>query len=90
MPSAPTTRERRSIRLPEHDYAQSGAYFVTICTANRELFFNDAGIRQIAEQCWVEMPRHSAAVTLDEWVVMPNHLHGIVAIDEDETSRAFN
>jgi REP element-mobilizing transposase RayT len=73
---------RRSIRLRGYDYSQAGAYFVTICTHNHMLFFEDDRIRGIAEQCWLEIPRHFQDIELDEWVVMPNHLHGIIIITD--------
>jgi len=54
---------------------------VTICTKNRELFFEDKGIKRTAEHCWSEIPRHFMNVQLDESVVMPNHLHGVIIIN---------
>lgn len=80
MPFDPDRHHRRSIRLKGYDYAQAGAYFVTICTSNRELFFDDAVLRQNAEECWLAIPNFNPGVELDEWVVMPNHLHGIVVL----------
>jgi hypothetical protein len=56
MPFDPDRHHRRSIRLRGYDYAQAGAYFVTICTDNREMFFADAALRQIAEKCWLAIP----------------------------------
>ncbi len=79
---------RRSIRLPGYDYAQPGAYFVTICTRNRscvlgtiregEMALSKAGA--FVTTCWAAIPNHFPDVTLDEFVVMPNHLHGILVI----------
>jgi len=71
---------RRSIRLKGYNYSQAGAYFVTICTHNHIFFFEDDRIRGIAEQCWLEIPRHFRDIELDEWIIMPNHLHGILSI----------
>jgi len=81
-------RHRRSIRLAGHDYHQAGAYFVTLCTYLRELLFDDPFLRQVAEAQWERIPRHCMArhfphVQLDAWVVMPNHLHGIIVITND-------
>ena len=76
----------RSIRLPGYDYAQAGAYFVTICTRDRELFFNHAVMRAIAEQCWIAIPRHVPVVELDEWIVMPDHIHGILVVSDGGAS----
>ena len=80
---------RKRTRLANFDYSAVGMYFVTICTANREHFFgeicdgkmilNDCG--KIADKCWREIPTHFPNTKLDEFVVMPNHVHGIVWIE---------
>jgi putative transposase len=83
--------QRRSVRLPNYDYAQAGAYFVTICTHKRQLLLENTVIRTIAERCWLAIPEHFPLVTLDEWVVMPNHVHGIIVIaDQREDARPNN
>src|SRR6056297_3244370 len=79
---------RRSIRLKEYDYSRAGAYFVTICTQNRECLFggivngemvsNDAG--RMVQTVWDEIPLHYPGIEIDAFVVMPNHIHGIVVI----------
>ena len=71
---------RHSIRLKGYDYSQAGAYFVTICTRGNMLFLENKVIRTIAEQCWLEIHDHFPPVELGEWVIMPNHLHGILVI----------
>jgi putative transposase len=81
-------RNRRSIRLREYDYTQVGAYFVTICTHGRECLFgeivdakmrlNDAG--RMVQSVWEGLPRHYAGMDIDEFVVMPNHVHGILTL----------
>ncbi|MCG3206892.1 MAG: hypothetical protein FOGNACKC_00491 [Anaerolineae bacterium] len=73
---------RQSIRLRGWDYTQPGAYFITICTHQREYLFNDTGIRAVVENAWRNIPSHPHArhVQLDKWVVMPNHLHGILVL----------
>ena len=86
----PAIHYRRSIRLRGYDYSQTGAYFVSICTQNRQCLFgqifdgimrlNDAG--GIAQQCWNEIPIHFPHLELDEFVIMPNHVHGIVVITD--------
>ena len=81
MPFDPDRHHRRSMRLRGYDYSQAGAYFITICTVNRELLFDDVALRQIAEECWLAIPEFNPGVELDEWVVMPNHLHGILVLD---------
>ncbi len=72
--------QRRSIRLTGYDYAQAGAYFVTICTLNRLLLFERDTIRAIATECWLQIPAHFPTLELDEWIIMPNHIHGILVI----------
>jgi len=77
---------RRSIRLHRYDYARAGAYFVTICTQNRECLFgeiengeiilNMAG--QIVESVWVELPQHYKYISLDVFTIMPNHVHYVL------------
>lgn len=79
---------RRLIRLRQYDYGQAGAYFVTTCTHERICLFgevasatmqlNRAGT--IVRDCWRAIPDHFAGVELDEFVVMPNHVHGIIII----------
>ena len=79
---------RKSIRLKGWDYRNPGLYFITICTKNRQHHFGKIkdGIMSlsvpgcVAWHFWREIPDHNANVELDEFVVMPNHLHGIVGI----------
>ncbi len=78
-------RRRRSIRLRSHDYSLPASYFVTICTRDRLLFFADTAIRRIAEASWTASPDHFPGVAVDEWVIMPNHLHGILVLGEDNS-----
>src|SRR3989304_4965844 len=59
-----TTYHRRSVRLKGYDYGSPGAYFVTICTHQRQMFFDDPVIRPIAETCWRAIPEHAQAVEL--------------------------
>ncbi len=78
----PNKHHRRSIRLRGYDYSRAGAYFVTIVTQERECLFDDVSLRRVIETYWRDIPRHFVNVSLDEWVVMPNHLHGIVVIED--------
>jgi putative transposase len=78
-----TLRSRRSIRLKGYDYSQSGAYFITVCTHNRECLFDDMVMRHVAESYWSSIPQHFSDVVLDEWIVMPNHLHSVIVITDD-------
>jgi putative transposase len=79
----PSRHHRRSIRLPGYDYRSAAAYFVTICTHERELLFEDPILRRVAESLWQRIPRHFPHVQLDAWVVMLNHVHGILVITGD-------
>ena len=76
---------RRSIRLPGYDYAQPGAYFVTICTQDGECLFDDPILRRVAETMWQHIPNHFGQVSTDASVVMPNHMHGILIIRDVPT-----
>jgi REP element-mobilizing transposase RayT len=91
-----TKHRRRSIRLKEFDYSQPGSYFVTIVSRNRELLFgevwddklrlNDAG--RFVHAAWCDLPNHFTGVSLDAFVVMPNHVHGIIELHDDTSNRA--
>jgi Transposase and inactivated derivatives len=86
----PHIHNRRSVRLKEYDYSMPGEYFITICTKEKECLFGDvveeemkhSQIGVIATHCWEEIPRHFQSVELDECVVMPNHVHGIIIITD--------
>jgi putative transposase len=79
---------RQSIRLPGYDYAQPGAYFVTLCTQDRACLFGevlDGGMRlnpagDVVAGTWQWLSRQYVYLENDAWVVMPNHLHGILVI----------
>jgi putative transposase len=72
--------QRKTIRLAGYDYARAGYYFVTIVTANRAPLFGDERYRSIVDNAWRWLAENYPYVELDEYVVMPNHLHGIVII----------
>jgi REP element-mobilizing transposase RayT len=84
----PEVHHRRSIRLKGYDYRQAGAYFVTICAWHRECLFGqvlDGEMRlsrwgEIVQQEWISTSDIRQEIELDVFVVMPNHLHGIVRI----------
>jgi REP element-mobilizing transposase RayT len=94
MPYNSNIHHRRSIRLKGYDYTQQGAYFVTICTHQRNCLFGeivDGEIKLntnggIAWGSWLSIPRHFKNVELDEFVIMPNHLHGIIIIESSEVA----
>ncbi|MDO8690516.1 MAG: hypothetical protein Q7R39_10995 [Dehalococcoidia bacterium] len=72
--------QRRRRRLPDFDYRDAGAYFVTICSHNRALTFNDERVRGIVKGAWDETTVQFAHLRLDAFVVMPNYMHGAVFI----------
>lgn len=82
----PEIHHRRSTRLRGYDYSQPGMYFVTLCTHRRECLFGDIingemvvnDVGKIARTCWMEIPDHYPHTVLDEYIIMPNHVHGIV------------
>ena len=84
----PDIHHRRSVRLKGYDYSHDGYYFVTICTQNRRCLFgeiknramilNDAG--KMIDCWWNKLKNKYANIEIDEYVVMPNHCHGIINI----------
>jgi REP element-mobilizing transposase RayT len=74
----PTKHHRRSIRLKGYDYHNAGAYFVTICTKNRECVLDDPIVNAIVHDVWYALPTWFPTIELDEFVVMPNHTHFVV------------
>ena len=82
--------ERKSLRLPEYDYSSAGFYYVTLCTqarlclfgeiSNAKMHLNEAGI--MVNDVWKNLPTRFPNLQLDAFVVMPNHFHAIVIIDE--------
>lgn len=87
-------RRRNTLRLPGHDYSSPGAYFVTTCTYNRVCLFGDIrgdemrlnAFGRIVERCWYALPNHYPNVELDAFVVMPNHIHGIILLVGDDVA----
>jgi putative transposase len=86
-------RKRRSIRLPGYDYTSPGAYFVTVVAYQRELLFGEIVDEEmilnargrIVWECWYEIPKHFSHVKLGAFVAMPNHVHGIIEIVDNDT-----
>ena len=82
----------KSTRLQNWDYGWNGAYFITICTKNRVHYFGKiengkmilTDIGKFAQKYWYEIPQHFPFVKLDAFVVMPNHIHGIIIIDKTD------
>ena len=73
---------RQSIRLRNYDYGSQGLYYITICTQNRELYFDRDDIKQMIDTQWLELKNKYPNIDLDEYIVMPNHIHGIIVIND--------
>ncbi len=81
-------KNRKLNRLKGYNYSRAGCYFITICTKNREHFFGKiingrivfSDIGKITKKCWQEIPTHFPNTKLDQFIIMPNHIHGIVII----------
>ena len=83
--------KRKPNRLRDYDYSQDGYYFITICTRGRKEFFGNIREGKLdlnrygetVNQCWYDLPRHYPNGSLDSFVIMPNHVHGIIVIDNE-------
>jgi len=86
---------RRSVRLPGYDYSSIGGYFVTICVddhsrnlgrfVNGKIFLSPTG--RMAQEFWVKIPHHFPHVGLDQFIIMPNHVHGIITFVDEPPGR---
>jgi len=91
-------RNRKVIRLKEYDYSQAGGYFITICTYNREYLFGQVVNYQMmlnktgetVKQWWLKLEDKFINVKLDNYVVMPNHIHGIIVVIEKDKVGAIH
>ena len=80
-----------SIHLKNWDYSSDGFYYITVCTKDRQHIFGDiingkmllSAHGEIVKKCWVDLPDHYINLILDVFVIMPNHIHGIMIIDND-------
>ena len=89
----PDKHHRHSIRLKDYDYSQSGAYAITICAQNRECILGEVAdgnvvlspMGAIAREFWLTIPGRFESVRLDEFIVMPNHVHGIIVVTGSNT-----
>jgi len=87
-----------SARLQNWDYRWNGHYFITICTQNRETYFGEIengkmelhSVGVIADILWHEIKNHAKNVRLDEFVVMPNHIHGVLILNNDVVNKNIN
>ena len=77
----PEINHRKSIRSKGYDYSQGGAYFLTICTRNKEFYFKAySELKEILRRHWVKLPERFPYLILDEFIIMPNHIHGIIIV----------
>jgi REP element-mobilizing transposase RayT len=91
----PNIHNRRSIRLPSYDYAQAGAYFVTLCAHGWECLFGNIdngamvlnGYGAIVREEWLKSSEIRSEIRLGEYVIMPNHFHAIVCIVDHRGNR---
>jgi len=91
MQNKPDQRSRHSVRLKGYDYTQVGAYFVTIVTERRNCLFGSIidgeiclnSVGRIVQSAWNELPKHFSGIDTDMFVVMPNHVHGIICIADN-------
>jgi putative transposase len=87
----PEKHHRRSIRLKNYDYSSNGGYFITLVTKNREDFFGEivngemflSEMGKVAYNNWLDITNHFENVILDEFVIMPNHIHSVIFLDEE-------
>jgi len=88
MPRYKNKYRNDTIRLRGYDYGSAGLYFVTICTADRAWFFGEvrrgimglSGIGAVAHRYWNEIPDHFGHAAVDAFIVMPDHVHGILVL----------
>jgi len=78
--------------LKDYDYSLAGAYFVTVCACGRQCLFGEIAdgtmrlnrLGTIVQSCWHDLPTHYPHLGLDAFVVMPNHVHGIIVLTDSE------
>ena len=81
----PDIHHRKSIRLKSYDYSSNGAYFITICTQDREYYFKEFPIlAEIVKKQWEKLEERFDNLILDEFIIMPNHIHGILFLGGGE------
>lgn len=91
-------RENKQHRLYGYDYSQNGAYFITICTKNRTHYFGQikdktvilSEIGELAKTALLQIPEVYPQATIEEWIIMPNHIHLIIAIQNTEISKEYH
>jgi putative transposase len=96
MTHHPNLPNRHSHRLRDYDYSQAGAYFLTLCLQDRICRFGDvvdgkvrlSSAGEMIDRIWRQMPVRFPSIVLDDWVVMPNHFHGIIILSDLTHPRA--
>src|SRR4030042_2350936 len=86
-------KNKKSMRLHYYDYSSNGYYFVTICTKNKINYFGNIeneriklnNYGKIVKNFWEQIPFYYKNIYLDEFIIMPNHIHGIIIIDKNCT-----
>ena len=96
MPSKYKNKFRtKTLRFQDYDYSQCGAYFVTICTKLKGNIlgkieneqFIEFQLSEIVRKCWLKLPSYYTNIVLDEFIIMPDHLHGIIMIFENQLNK---
>ena len=82
-PPRPT---RRVARLADFDYGSAGAYFITVCAHGRAFLFAEDQYSEAVVSAWRDLPAHYVGLRLDEFVILPNHVHGIVMLDPSDAA----
>ena len=83
--------KRKSVRIKDYDYTQSGIYYITIRTRNHIPFFGSiknqkillSNIGKIAQKYWIQIPKHFNHIIIDSFTIMPDHIHGILIINDN-------
>ncbi len=89
------TISKKKLRIPGFDYSQPGAYFITVCVAQRQCLLGEivdfrlqkSSVGEIVSQCWETLPQTYAFIKLDAWTLMPNHFHGIIWLGSDNSTK---
>jgi REP element-mobilizing transposase RayT len=92
------SKDRKLLRLADWDYSSDGVYFITICCKDRQSYFGCINnnkivlseIGSIASKYWLEIPDHFLHVKLDEFIIMPNHIHGILILESNQNINHFS
>jgi putative transposase len=83
----PTVHHRISPRLPDYNYSSKGAYFVTICLQDKHPYLEDPQLRNILQETWERLPQRFPEIILDEFVMMPDHIHFVLWLEPQGKNR---